>query len=580
MDMSTEEEDSSRTSSDRESHEGEGEGEGEEGIVAREQEPSTNSESTTSSRSPSPRSPSPLDSAQSSASDEDKQSLKRKPRRPPTAASTNKRRKKSSYSDAYRELLNETIEQAVSRSVPFEDLAPYSSQIGVSFWTIQEKGTLFNHLGLFGKDDIRGLAAAIKTKSEMEVKVYLQLLQEGLFEHNYREIRNYLLDSRDFPAAHELSSRCCKALDQAADSLARRENNYHQRMEQEKWQDLWLLTDETSDWVEDCLDEGVAGETELQEALPAATLLRLGTWLELSERIFMNSASPNEEDNWHYVARKEQTPSIYATAFSDFHTLAISLTKRLIQSTLFCATSRLRAMDSGTFNIKTHVRKRDVDAAVRILGLKANSNDFWIGAAKRCKLDVYEKILVKKIRKGLIQPLTYEEVERVLRNPDKHLGTGKTNPTVKEPSPRLQLAQKAASTDSDTERNVTQPQATKLARRSSSPASSIKSESSNTSNSTNAEEEYLDAIDKEASSLEEQRLWAMLKRNPPIDVKPEEVEIPAAPAHKRKEKEDLVDWRDRIDFQSEWEVFRKPVPRSRWVRNKSEVEQVVEDGVS
>ncbi|KAI9767508.1 MAG: hypothetical protein M1835_007036 [Candelina submexicana] len=575
MDLSTEEEGSSRTSSDEESHEGEGEGEG--GQVAREQEPSTNSESTTSSRSPSPRSPSPSDSAQSSASDEDKQSSKRKPHRPPTAASTNKRRKKSSYSDAYRELLNETIEQAASRSVPFEDQAPYSSQIGVSFWTIQEKETLFNHLGLFGRDDIGGLAAAIKTKSEMEVRVYLQLLQEGLFEHNYREIRNYLLASGDFPAAHELSSRCCKALDQAADSLARRENNYDQRMEQKKWQDLWLLTDETSDWVEDCLDEGVAGETELQEALPAATLLRLGTWLELSERIFMNSASSNEEDNWHYVARKEQTPSIYATAFSDFHTLAVSLIKRLVQSTLFCAMSRLRAMDSGTFNIKAHVRKRDVDAAVRILGLKANSNDFWIGAARRCKLDIYEKLLVKKIRKGLVQPLTYEEVERTLRNPDKHLGTDKTRSTVKERSPRSQLAQKAASTDSDTDHNLTQPQAKELAQRSSSPASSIKSESSNTTDSTNAEEEYLDAIDKEASSLEEQRLWAMLKRNPPTDVKPEEVEIPEAPAHRRKEKEDLVDWRDRIEFQSEWEVFHKPVPRSRWVRSKSEVEQSVED---
>ncbi|KAI9718532.1 MAG: hypothetical protein M1812_003983 [Candelaria pacifica] len=522
-------------------------------------EPPISSDSTTSSSSTSPS-----DSEQSSSSSDGNKSLKRKLQEPPQNVPVTKRRKKSSYSDAYRELLNETIEQAASRIIPIEDHSIQSSQIGISFWTYREKHDFFHHLGLRGKDDIRSLAAGIRTKSEMEVKVYLQLLQDGLFEHNYRAIRTYLLDPQDFPTAHELSSRCCKALDQAADSLARRENNYNQRMEQEKWQDLWLSTNEASDWVEDCLGEGGAGESEVQEALPAATLLKLSSWLELSDRIFMNPTSPNEEENWHYLARNEERPSIYATAFSDFHTLAVSLTKRLIQTTLFCAMSRLRAMDSGIFNVKPSVKTRDVNAALKILGLKPDSKSFWTGAARRCKLDVYEKFSVRKIRKGMIDPLTYEEVERSLKAPGEPLITDQPTPAPKESVSRQQAAQETLPANSEEDNTPTTPPSPNLSPRSSSPISSPKSESTETSDSSSAEEEeYFEAIDTEASHTEEKRLWALLKRKPPSEIKAEEVEIPKTPSYERKQKEDLVDWRDRMEFRSEWETFSKPVPSNR-----------------
>ncbi len=556
METSTNEENSSGTSDEAESP-------NEEGEAAGRREVSISSESISSSRSPSVS-----DTEHSSTSSEDTNALKRGFQDSVAAVPGAKRRRKSSYSDAYRGLLNETIEQAASRCVPIKDHPLPSSQIGISFWTSQEKESLFEHLGLLGKDDIRGLAGAIQSKSEIEVNVYLQLLQEGLFEHNYTEIRNANLIRQDFPAGCELSSRCCKALEQAADSLARRENNYDEKIEQEKWQDLWLLTDETSDWVEDCLKEGLAGETEVQEALPAAVLLRLGSWLELSQRIFMNPALTKDEMNWYYVAKKEKRPSMFATAFSDFHTLAVSLTERLTQATLFCAMSRLRAMDSGTFDNKPLIRKKDVNAAVSILGLKPNSNDFWIGAARRCKLDIYEKYSVRKIRKGLAKPLKYEEVERILRVPYKRFETEKAAPPTEATNSSMPGAQQASPVDSSEDATSPIPKPANPASRSSSPASSIKSSSTTSSSSSNAEEEYLEVRDKEASLAEEQRMWAMLKQKPPVEIKPEDVEIPDPPTYERKSREDLVDWRDRLDFQSEWEAFRKPVPKGRCDRQR------------
>jgi RNA polymerase I-specific transcription initiation factor RRN5 len=503
------------------------------------------------------------------------------------------KRPKGPYNDSYRQLLNQEISDAlVTPTEPNGKLL--QSQIGVTVWTPNEKESFFTALSRLGKDNVREIASRIGSKTEFEVQEYIQLLRQGLLEKTTKEPRRQLLGFTDMPAAVQISQECCDELEKAADALASRQNRYEEQKEQQKRGDSWLLNSDVNLWVEEHLaDEG--GSNNLREVLPAAELLNLCNWLELSTRVFMNPAPPREGENWQSLVEPGERPSIRATAFADFHRLAVSVTKRLVSTTIFCTMSRLRAMDLRSFNRYDIVKPADVQAAAKIIGLEVSSHRFWRNCPRRCNLNIVKSTSAVA---GDQSPMDYDEVEDVLnktrtnsqpaapsdRKADRPglsaSGSPETSFTAFSDSESSSMFQHGSDSDAnghdedppDRDLAVEYMQGVELEYSELINPSGSEFEHPHNHKKTKkrkimarealylAHAEYIEALDVQASLIEEQRLWKILKQEPPFAIKPEEVNLPKRPIQERKGEDELRDWRDQIEFWSQWETLDQPVP--------------------
>jgi RNA polymerase I-specific transcription initiation factor RRN5 len=124
---------------------------------------------------------------------------------------------------------------------------------------------------------------------------------------------------------------------------------------------------------------------------------------------------PSPWPHWsRYASELASEPSIYRTAFNNFHRLTLSVTKRLVQTSIIQATSRLRAQrrrrdDKG---LSPFVKTRDVVTAIDILGLRRNGSERWKGVARRCGLRVLGHKRSPQSRKR--REISWEDVERIL----------------------------------------------------------------------------------------------------------------------------------------------------------------------
>ncbi|EHK43060.1 hypothetical protein TRIATDRAFT_247209, partial [Trichoderma atroviride IMI 206040] len=125
--------------------------------------------------------------------------------------------------------------------------------------------------------------------------------------------------------------------------------------------------------------------------------------------MFMNSSIPG--NNWNSIGG--EPPSMWATTFEDFHSLAVSLTRRLVQTSLFIAMSRIRSKNASTKKVRDMVQQQDVEAAISSLNMTSKSNESWVGSARRLRLDVYENP-PEGDEDFDEERMAYEEVERAL----------------------------------------------------------------------------------------------------------------------------------------------------------------------
>lgn len=484
------------------------------------------------------------------------------------------KRLKVFYNDDYRNLFNATTDEICEGNIVEDrDLLP-PSQIGATKWSSGEKQIFFSALGKRGRDNVRAIAASIGTKSEMEVRVYLQLLTQATLEQHLYERHHEILGPFDLPGAFEISHNCCEALEQAADALGVLQLKHEEKLEKQEHPDLWLLNHDVAEWVDQCLNGDGEGLAEVRGIIPAAELLNLKSLLQLSTHVFMN---PNEpENNWQSYAERRDTPSIMFTAFSDLYNLVNSITKRLVQSSLYFAMSRLRATDSSNYTHKRAVRRRDVTAALHVLGMEANAHNFWVGCARRCKLDVYHDVKRNMTEDGR---LGYEEVEselnlnqrietdyaslseeekEILAHPDEEQHKGPLRADEADyhlPDQRCQ--EPGYSSDGSSKANSTR--------------SILDSSSEHGGTRLQLERDqdnYSEAFDHQASLIEEQQLWKMLSRESTPDIKPEQAELPKRPMFGRSRRGELVGWRDWVRYRSEWEKLGPPVPASSFYRNR------------
>ena len=506
-------------------------------------------------------------------------SRKRRQREEPPQGPSKARAKrfKSFYSNEYRELLNSEIHDASTFGSIEDETALGDSQIGSSLWTAKEKDVLFSALERLGRDNVAAIALHIGTKSEVEVQDYIHLLHKALEQRLAEDDRKQVLHIVDYPAALEISEECCGVLERAADSLSTRQDCYEIAKEEAKWYgDSWLLTQKLSKTIH-IQRRDPDEEAELEATLPAANLFNLKNWLELSREIFMNQGVSNASDSWQNLAEPGESPAIRTTAFEDFYSLAVSVTKRLISTTLFCTMSRQRARDSKLFK-HADVTEDDVEAAIKMLGLQANSREFWTKCARRCQLEVIDD---ENSATGDNVPLTYEEVELAMAGDS-------TFPA--QPQLLSEIEQRQKPTIASTERVDVEDLTDSSELEHSHSDDSWHSEDFYESDEEDgfsssfarqklrnqkieekkkmlrAQDEFTEAIDTRESQLEEARLWSMLHQTAPFDLQPDI--LPDRPRFTKHDTDGVSSWRANTEYWSTWEMMITPVPNQSFVDNR------------
>ncbi|KAH0352855.1 hypothetical protein KCU83_g3511, partial [Aureobasidium melanogenum] len=551
---------------------------------------------------------------------------------------------KATYSDAYRDFYNAELEELIH---PIHAIthALSASEIGVAVWTPLEKEVLFRKVSALGKDDIKGISSAIRTKSETEVRQYLSLLEHGTVEGNVTKALP-VFSAADVSPAFEVSKQSEELLEEYANGLAQYQKRSDQKREKKRHGDYWLLTEDIAQEVEEQVmarDEsykksGLHDEVEneddeeeddlgsansdqeaantdaesgqeaprtdvedepdfsgeatarsqapneqsserLEEIMvPAAELLDLPMWLRLS-RLFMYQSS-GLGDSWDNLTTSgHETPSMYHTAFQDFHNLTISLTRRVVQATIFQTMTRLRARDKDQPSAR--VTTTDVRAATEILDLQPNTRKFWASVPRKHGLRVYER--GSKFARGQSRA----GIELSLEEAEERLGAGHTSVAAETDDDVVQTIEddidedvldpdqyyndpelwtEASETEDETPIDVPDDQhsdasddveaayhptddeeAQETARKKRHRKGRMER------NFQRAHDAYLEAVDQEISRVQEVGMWDTLGVAPPNDIKNEEVEIPRQPVIKRR-LSDTANWRDGFEYHSPWEL--------------------------
>ncbi|KAH8803144.1 hypothetical protein F5884DRAFT_804555 [Xylogone sp. PMI_703] len=445
------------------------------------------------------------------------------------------KRLKGFYSNGYRELLNNEIQDATTKGESEHHLRIRESQIGSSLWSAAEKDMFFSSLSRMGKGNVRGIAAQIGSKSEVQVQEYIHVLKTSLVDRPTESI-----DYTDYPIAFEISQECCAMLEQAADWIATSQNRQEELAERTRWGQFWLLDTKACKLLGAQENDGDKIQDATQDIVPAAGLLNLKNWLRLAEGVFMNPGGSLIEDNWTMIAEPGESPAIRATAFEDFYSLAISITKRIVSTVLFCTSSKIRALDSKKLK-HAQITAEDVKAAVKILGLKTDWNDYWIHCARRCHLEVYEGASTKNYDDMTF--MTYNQVEQQLShepveadNAGHSVRQEREDHSLTAEVESLEADVEESDHDSSTSQDLGEQELSDLDDTLSVHDSDIEFADSWRQRSMQrakenrakekAHDKYVEGFDAEASRLEEQRLWDMLKQTPPPRLKSEEAELP------------------------------------------------------
>ncbi|PYI01315.1 hypothetical protein BO78DRAFT_401403 [Aspergillus sclerotiicarbonarius CBS 121057] len=452
--------------------------------------------------------------------------------------------------EAYSDVIAKTIEDHAPVPATIGGENYRATQNGIVTWTPKEKEVLYSVLDRKGKDGIQDIARQLGTKSELEVQEHLKLLHTGLERQHLKDRHTRTIILGDVPAAAEISEECCDALDQHAELAALEEQLAEDVAGKQKHHDLWIIDRKAAEELGHEIKSQGADPGANSSAHLTADLLNVKKWIRLSERFFMNFGGARLEDNWANVAFAGETPSMTADALADFYALTVSLTRRLIQSTIFFAMSRRRNMRQ-TGNEKANVvRSRDVQTAVDVLNMQRDHSDFWVGLARRCSLRVEDS----RHRKGWkAVHMRHDEVEDILsgqvpfetESGERSVSKGRS----------ASRAEHADSEDADTDDDEVKP---------SSPASSLPSSPLSSpfeeEEPVDPEDDHAEHVDEQMSRLEEVDLWKLVGQSPQaLEAQIQADEARGAhrrkPTGERKTMGDLVDWRDRTFYRNEWEEY-------------------------
>jgi RNA polymerase I-specific transcription initiation factor RRN5 len=334
------------------------------------------------------------------------------------------------------------------------------------------------------------------------------------------------------------------------------------------------------------------------EAIPEAQLLHPQLMLSLSKTLFMNRSPtiPSPWPHWsEYTSEFAEEPSIYRSAFNDFHTLVVSVTKRLMQTAITQATSRLRSQrprvkKGGGLPL---VKRRDVLAAIDIVGMKRNGKERWRGVARRCSLRVYDGYWSRYQNNKTRREVPWDEVEKIMtviepsvealttdaETPDTDTPNFKSR-AVRSGTPlpmeRLALSDSEDDDSADDSDDSMSDDAERLSRHTVPPtrdamgryisvAPTIADRGQSNGTLT------LEQFDTEASRQEEHTLWQMLGLEPPTkdeDVESDEDNDESDFKNDEKIVTQPDGWRSWVGYHAEWEEFSIPMSPMEFTANQ------------
>lgn len=485
------------------------------------------------------------------AAEDDQQSSLKRPAEEDPAPRVFKRHKGVLNTD-YLNLLNIDIKDAAQRvCVVDEEGVLDASQIGLTLWSTLEKKLFFEALARLGQGDLPGIASRIGTKSEVEVNHYLHVLQRAQLLRQ-REVRRSAIEFPEHPAAIELSQQCCHALEEAADAISVRQERKEEQREESKWGECWDITPKIARQLDN-------GENPEGQNLPFSTLFHLPTWLGLSERIFMNSSIPSE--NWNFI--DNNPPSMWATTFEDFHSLAVSITRRLVQTTIFLSMSRIRAKKEVMPSTRDIIRVEDVETAVASLGLKRNSLRFWNKCARRLRLEVYSEP-PDRDEEAEQEALSYDQIESDLPGREEKAKRA-LEPSMVEDLSDLSNEEVIDDSDFETAMIASREEEAAINREAMEilqfsaadfPETYRKKESlKNRIATERRQEQYAEEGDQHVSRQAEAEMWDLLQKKPPIEMP--KMYQPGSAQRTTLDVESIFpigrDWRTQTRYRSEWE---------------------------
>ncbi|EXJ95006.1 hypothetical protein A1O1_00124 [Capronia coronata CBS 617.96] len=495
------------------------------------------------------------------------------------------------YNDQYLELFR--MYPGDGGEEAFDDeLIP--TQLGAVVWQPSEKAALYQALCQKGRHDLQGLSAAIGTKSEVEVKAYLDNLLEQETDRQLFEPETKNVSHADIPAAIEIGPECETLLDQAADALAAFQEQYDHAVGLRNTA-LWLIDQTTASELDQKADEAEAagdlsdrdsGNEDDPGVDDATGLFHLSTFLSLSKQYFMNQGSDGP-DQWDTLAEEGQGPTMTMDVVTSFYDLVVNFTRRLVQSCLFMAQCRIRSSTANGHKPSKVVRSGDVTAALSVLGVKKNADTFWIGMARRNNLAVVPNSTKRRSRRQHL--MSYEEVEARLSNPRRRRSISTTASEASNKGSRASSVDSFDGSELDTnfegssgvESDVAADAIDEVASpgregddevfgSSDEPGTSSSSEGDAEPNVPlsrqdriqlleEEQDDYMERMDQEARKLEETRLLQLLGARSEEMVKSEESPgLGARPRVMRKTAQECAGWS--VQYQAEWESFGEVLP--------------------
>lgn len=528
----------------------------------------------------------------------------------------------------YVDLLNDDIEDIRRRYVP--DALPQlkATQFGLTVWEEEEKELLYEAISRLGRDDVQGIVKRLSTKSEIEVRHYLYALRKDTDERRGR-LRDPLLPLplSEFPAAVEIGNKCCAALDVEADLVVQREARDEAKNEERAWGPHWLVNgvncghlskaalasagvaadDDASNrsispmpGTEAISSESIIAQMQSDmrpEAVPALSLLNTPNMLLLSERVFMNGVS--KEDN--YLGLGSELPAVQTSALKDMYEIVFSLTQRLVATAIHMSQSRDRAQQAESFKRlnKNVVHVSDVHAAISTLGLKRDMQEFWARCPRRLGLHVSRSagafsnmhIISAKYRGGDEiydeddDAMTYSEAEHELEPEPTPtpVGLGATAALQTEALKDVQEDDNDSNSADDNDSNIDRDD---TEGRISLEAEEILTHSATGFPNVNwarqilrnrigdelKEEAHANAIDRHQNNADELYLWKVVGKKPPPSTGLRHFDANRPPAAegfsataKRFPVNQIIDtgrnWRAKLQYEAEWEDAAAEVQR-------------------
>jgi RNA polymerase I-specific transcription initiation factor RRN5 len=402
----------------------------------------------------------------------------------------------------------------------------------------------------------------------------------------------------------EIGVECLQAEEAAAGALEAKARAVEEENEKVRWnEEHWLLDEDVAaaldaqyeDAVEDHdaaeHDDPVEGNANADPAdhtngktdnTPPTSLelLKASALLQLSRSVFMNSK--DLASNWHTLTENDPegrlSPSIRRTALEDFHNLVVSLTRRLMQVSIFQALSRLRA--SSDPRVQPNVHVFDVVAARETMGLKTGGPEYWASAVKRCGVEVYadaKKYRAEGGRKGTKVGYKLSDDELRVQLGIQILETSKhandTSNTTEDDDDDLEDLESDAYTDTgssehsvpDNEDNLSEyeeeSRPPRNHRRTGSKNRLLTSRKRPLSPASfaRAETRHLEALDRHQSTAGENELRSILE----LDLLPETgIQKPDFPFKQAEVETRSEDWRDKVQYEAPWEQA-SGVPKKR-----------------